>query len=194
MSIEEYNNYVQELIEKAKLIRYPQEYDVSNYQYSSSTDEMLINNCYCYSLGFKVDNMARKLFIPGWISDYNFYKSSPKENGCILPKYETKEQFTEAILNDIEILKIPYDVITMKPGTSKVNDFLFNCIDSQSSIVIAGAGNLEKGEFHFVRSDLEGFSHKKGWRYPPEQIEDIEEAFNQYKCEPCLVLRLKRCK
>lgn len=194
MNIEIYNNYVQELIDKAKLISYPQVYDGSNYLYFLPIYEKLTNNCYCYSLGFKVNSMARKLFRPGWISNYAFYKSSPKEKGCFLPKYETKQQFIEAVLKDIEILKISYDVITTKLNSSEVNDLSLQCIDEQSSIIIVGTGDLEKGEFHFVRSDLGGFSHKLGWHYPPEQIENIEGAFNQINCEPCLILRLKNHK
>ena len=194
MNIEIYNNYVQELIEKARMINYPQKYDGLNRLYILPIDERLINNCYCYALGFKISSLARKLFRPGWISDYSFYKSSSKEGDCSFPSYESKEQFIEAVLKDIEVLKIAYEVITTKPDINKIDDYSFYCRDNQSSIVIAGTGDLEKGDFHFVRSDLEGFSHKKGWYYPPEQADNIKAVFNQYEYEPCLVLRLKNHK
>ena len=194
MDIQKHNNYVQELISNSKKINYPQEFDGTNPLYLLPIYERLINNCYCYSLGFKISSPACKLFRPGWISNYSFYESSLKENGCLFPRYESKEKFISAVLNDIEKLKIAYEIITTEIDINKVNSSYFQSSDNQSTILVAGTGNLEKGEFHFVRSDLKGFSHKLGWYYPPEQIDNIEDAFEQCNCEPCLVLRLKNYK
>ena len=161
LNLDAYNKVIEIIKENIKINLYPRIFN----DYRSKSI-----NCYGYALAidhsfYGFSEMV--VLVPGNLSDYNLYKTPNIEYRDL---YKEHYGFMDHVEKDMIALGLNYRYY--ESGTVEENEFLLGCYL-----------DLPSDDFHFVRSDIEGFSHKEGWYLPPEKISYIlkhEHDFGKY--------------